>query len=76
MDNKQEEMKYYKEIENMKKELCNSLEFLLYEHLKSMHEKYGFWLKYPRKVKKLLKKEGFWNIKDEEPKRPKVVMNI
>ena len=76
MDNKQEEMKYHKEIENMKKELCSFLESLLYEHFKSMHEKYGFWLKYPRKVKKLLKKEGFWNIKDEEPKRPKVEMNI
>lgn len=76
MDNREEEIKYSEMLKNMKKELCDSLELMLYEHLKSMHEKYGFWLKYPRKVKKLLKKEGFWNIKDEEPKRPKVEMNI
>ena len=74
MDYKQEEIKYSELVENAKKELYENLKLLeltLYEHLKLMHEKYGFWLKYPRKVKKLLKKEGFWNIKDEEPKRPK-----
>lgn len=76
MDYKQEEIKYSEMLKNMEKELCDSLELMLYEHLKSMHEKYGFWLKYPRKVKKFLKKEGFWDIKDKEPKRPKVEMNI
>ena len=39
MDNKQEEIKYLEMLKNMQKELCDSLELMLYEHLKSMHEK-------------------------------------
>ena len=71
-------MDYWEEIEKTKKELSNELIELLFNHFNSMYEKYHDWKKYPRKVKRMLKKEGFWNIKNIKPHKPefKVTWNI
>ena len=76
MDNREEEIVFFKILNNIEIEFRDYFENMLFEHLTNMYKKYNNWKKYPRKVKKFLKSIGFWNVKNIEPKRPKVEMNM
>ena len=77
MDYKQEEIAYFvKILNNIETEFRDYFENMLFEHLNNMYKKYNNWKKYPRRVKKFLKSTGFWNVKNIEPIKPKVEMNI
>ena len=56
-------MDFRQEIEEIKNKFGDGLSKVPTEHTNNIIKKYGNWNKYPRKIKKMLKKEHWWELK-------------
>lgn len=55
---------YYQEkLQDIQNTFCGGVQDLILIHFNSFIKKYGGWLRYPRKVKKKLKKGTLWNLR-------------
>ena len=57
---------YFKKLREIQKEFGDGLSQVLTNHFNYVIKKYSNWNRYPRKVKKMLKKEKFWKLKNSE----------
>lgn len=57
---------YTEKLQEIKEEFSRGLSKLLVKHYNHAIIKYGNWKKYPRKVKKYLKKEQYWNLRESD----------
>ena len=57
---------YFKKLREIQKEFGDGLSQVLTNHFNYVIKKYGNWNRYPRKVKKMLKKEKLWELKNSE----------
>lgn len=51
---------YFEELKRMQQNTCELLGTALTFYINRIAEKYGNWKRYPRKVKKFLKKRNLW----------------
>lgn len=58
--------KYFEELKKVQKEFGDGLSQVLTNHFNYIIKKYSNWSRYPRKVKKMLKKEKLWNLRNSE----------
>lgn len=56
-------MSYWEKLKELEDVFCNGIEDLLLIHLNSFIKKYGGWNRYPRKIKKRLKKGTLWHLR-------------
>lgn len=61
-----ENNRYTEKLQEIKDEFSRGLSKLLVKHCNHVIVKYGNWKKYPRKVKKYLKKEQYWNLRESD----------
>lgn len=54
---------YTQELEETQKTFSESVEDLFLTHFNNFIKKYGGWKKYPRKIKKRLKKGTLWELR-------------
>lgn len=57
-------MTYEDKLKEVQKTFTDGIETLLKSHTRYIVNRYGCWKKYPRKIKKMLKKRGWWEIKN------------
>ena len=57
---------YFKKLREIQKEFGDGLSQVLINHFNYVIKKYSNWNRYPRKVKKMLKKEKLWELKNSE----------
>lgn len=57
---------YFTSLKNIQEESSKKLTELFTKHFNYIIKKYGRWSKYPRKVKKTLKKERWWELRNSE----------
>ena len=57
---------YFNKLQEVKDDFSVGLSKMLIEHYNHIITKYGKWKRYPRKVKKYLKKEQYWNLKESK----------
>ena len=58
---------YSTALQKIQKTFCDGLGDLVTGHCNWIINKYGGWKRYPRKIKKSLKRKGWWSIKDLSP---------
>lgn len=55
---------YWEKVNEIAEFSANCIKSIITSHFNSIVNKYGNWRRYPRKIKKFLKKKQWWNIKD------------
>ena len=56
-------MSYSEKLKDIQDVFCNGVQDLILIHFNSFIKKYGGWNRYPRKIKKKLKKGTLWNLR-------------
>lgn len=54
---------YWERLKQIQNTFCNGVQDLILIHYNSFIKKYGGWPKYPRKIKKRLKKTTLWTLR-------------
>lgn len=54
---------YQEKLKQVQNIFCNGIQDLILIHYNSFIKKYGGWSKYPRKIKKRLKKTTLWTLR-------------
>lgn len=57
---------YHQKLEEIQNVFCSGVSELLTYHVNYVINRYGNWKRYPRKVKKFLKKKQWWELKDNQ----------
>lgn len=57
---------YQEKLKEIQKTFCEGASNLLTIHINYIIKKYGNWNKYPRKVKKYLKKKLWWDLRNSD----------
>jgi len=57
---------YQEKLKEIQNTFCEGASNLLTIHINHIIEKYGNWNKYPRKVKKYLKKKLWWDLRNSD----------
>ena len=58
------EWHYPAALKEIQETFCSNLEYSVVNHFNWIITKYGAWNRYPRKIKKFLKRNSWWVIKD------------
>jgi hypothetical protein len=57
---------YQEKLKELQNTFCEGASNLLTIHINHIIKKYGNWNKYPRKIKKFLKKKLWWDLRNSE----------
>lgn len=57
---------YYQKLEEIQDIFCSGVSELLTRHINYIINRYSNWKRYPRKIKKFLKKKQWWELKDNQ----------